>query len=179
MARTGRRAGACPPPLAGARRPKTRAALGLLCAAALCGCSGGKGQPSPTAVLTLSTQGSIAAQSIRGLQLTITLPSGVTIGADSGGMPNDGVLAASGVAAGGSATVAGHYTAATASSPGTVTLVLVKTTGFDIGEFARVTCNLASGTALQAADFGHSGFKAVDQHGATIDGLEVTMSVAR
>jgi len=189
MARTGyvpwlgtlhrRRAGACPPAPAGARRPKARVALGLLCCAAgLCGCSDTKGQPSATAVLTLSTQGSVAAQSIRGVEVTVTLPAGVTISADGSGTPSEGVLVASGAAAGGSVAVAGHYTAATSSAPGTLTLVLVKTSGFEAGEFAKVACNLTSGTAPKAAEFGLGGFKAVGQHGATMGGLEATSSIA-
>ncbi len=108
----------------------------LSCTAALCGCAGGKGQQSSTAILTLSTQGSVAAQAIRGVELTITLPAGVTVSADSSGTPNEGALAASGAAAGGSVAVAGHYTVATSSTPGTVTLVLVKRAGLDAGEFA-------------------------------------------
>ena len=83
----------------------------------------------------------------------------------------------SAAAAGGSAAVAGHYTAAVGSTPGTLTLVLVKTAGFDAGEFANVTCNLASGAAPKVADFGHSGFKAVDQNGAAIEGLGVSYSI--
>ena len=158
---------------------KTRAVIGILaCAAALCGCSGGKGQTSPTAILTLGTQGTVAAQSIRGLELTITLPAGVTISSDGSGTPSEGVLAASGPAAGGSAAVAGHYTAAVGSTPGTLTLVLVKTAGFDAGEFATVTCNLGEGAAPGPADFGQVGFKAVDQNGAELGGLEATSSVA-
>jgi hypothetical protein len=150
----------------------------LLCAAALSGCHGGKSQSPTTAVLTLSTKGSVAAQSIRGVELTITLPDGVTLSADSEGRPNDGVLAAAGAAAGGAVAVAGHYTAATSSTRGTVTLVLVKTAGFDAGEFATVTCTLAKEATPGAADFGQAGFKAVDQNGAPMDGLEVSSSVA-
>ncbi len=153
--------------------------IGLLaCLVALWGCHGGKNQTPTTAVLTLSTTGSAAAQSIHGVELTIMLPAGATISADSAGKPNDGVLAASGAAAGGSVAVAGHYTAATSSSPGAVTLVLVKTAGFDTGEFATVTCNLGKGVALGPAEFGEVGFKAVDQNGAELGGLEAISSVA-
>jgi hypothetical protein len=174
MAQTRRRAGD--------RRPRTWATpgrtLGLLCAAALCGCSGGTVQPSRTVVLALSTQGSAAAHSIRGVEVTISLPAGVTVAADGSGTPSEGALAASGGAAGGAVALAGHYTAASASAPATVTLVLVKTSGFDAGEFARVTCDLAGGTAPEAARFGLSGFKAVDQHGAALERLEATASIA-
>jgi hypothetical protein len=55
--------------------------------------------------------------------------------------------------------------------------VLVKTSGFEAGEFAKVTCNLG-GTAPKAAEFGLAGFKAVGQHGAAMGGLEATSSIA-
>jgi hypothetical protein len=154
--------------------------LGLLSlAAALHGCGGGRSDQPATAVLKLSTQGSVAAQSIQGVELTITLPAGVTVAAGSTGKPDDGVLAPSGVAAGGSVSVAGRYTAATSSTPGTVRLVLLKTAGFDAGEFAMVTCSIAPGSAPRSADFGLAGFKAVDQNGAAIDALGATLSVVR
>ncbi len=93
-------------------------------------------------------------------------------------MPSEGVIAASGAAAGGSANVAGHYTVATPAAPGAVTLVLVKTTGFDVGEFATIAFSAAGGSTPKAADFSTAGFKAVDQNGAAIAGLEVTRSVS-
>jgi hypothetical protein len=152
--------------------------LGLLsCATALIGCGGGGGGQPNTALLKLSTQGSLDAQSIHGVELTITFPTGVTVSADSTGKPADGVLSASGTAAGGSVSVAGHTTAAASSTPGTVKLVLLKTAGFDPGEFATIACDLAPGVSPRSTDFGLGGFKAVDQNGAAIDGLAATLAV--
>jgi hypothetical protein len=113
----------------------TRTALALVgCAAALCACGGSKNPAASASVLTLSAQGSAPAPTIGGVELTLVLPQGVIAAADGAGSPGEGVLAASGEAAGGAAVVAGHYTAATSSSPGTLKLVLIKTTGFAPGE---------------------------------------------
>ncbi len=152
----------------------------ILCAGALAGCGGGgggKSQPAQ-AVLKLSTQGSVTARAINGVQATINLPTGVTISADgTTGKIKLSALVASGVAAGGSVVAGGHYTAATAAAAGSGKVMVVNTSGFDAGEFATVTCDLAKGVSPTAADFTVVSSKVVDQNGAALAGVTVAVAV--
>ena len=127
---------------------------------ALVGCgSGGGGNGNTTltkAVVKLSTQGALPAQSIiGGVELTLILPAGVTVNvrSDGTGTTNSGVVVASGVATGADV-YTGTYTPATVSTEGTLKIRIANSqTGFDVGEFATITCDLASGAAPKATDF--------------------------
>jgi hypothetical protein len=169
-------------------RRKTAIAF-LLCASALGGCGSGSGGTGATSsrtpgsgqqvVLKLSTQGAVASRAINGVQATIDLPAGVTIAADATtGKIDLSVLTASGVAAGPAVIVGGHYAAASSSAGGKGKVILVNTAGFDSGEFANLTCSVASGSSLTSADFTVTDAKAVDQNGAAIPGVTVTVAMA-
>jgi hypothetical protein len=135
---------------------------------------GGNGSGAPTnAIIHLSTQGTPSSQPLYGVQVTLSLPAGVTVAANASGTTNDGVVTASGAAAGASTVITGHY----ASSVGTVQIDVAKATGFGTGQFATVACTVTKGYSPKAADFGTSNFKAVDENGAEITGLSIAYSV--
>jgi hypothetical protein len=122
-----------------------------------CGGSSGGGaaqQPAATtqtrAIVKLSTSGTTTR--IGGVDVKLALPSGVTVKATASPPETDpGVAVASGQAAANSL-VAATYTA---GSPGIVHVVLVNssTIGIGNGEFATITCDLASGVSLSASAF--------------------------
>lgn len=154
-------------------------------AAVLAGCgSGGGGSSSggtssttaTQAVVTISTEesGTVSSLPIIGIEVTLALPPGVTVSADASGQTESGIVKASGVAAG--ASIIGNYTPATATTPGTVKIVVIKSTGFGAGEFVTVTCN-RNGASFSPSDFSLSDFKAVDHYGITITGLALTHTV--
>jgi hypothetical protein len=144
-----------------------------------CGSGGGDVNAASAAlqtVITLSaqvTQGAIASDAIKGIQLTLKLPEGVTVETDSNGKTVGGVVVASGKAAGSEIQV-GNYV----SSNGTITIVIAKSAGFGAGEYATITCGRASGVIPASSDFVISDFKAVecsvnDQQGVQNCGAEI------
>lgn len=137
------------------------------------GGGGGKAQPT-TAVLKISTQGTLAGGTqIGGIDISVNLPAGVTAkataDANSGKLVTDaGVVTASGVAAGTNATALAVYTA---GPPAVVSINLANPNGFGTGEFVTVDCDIAAGHSPKSADFSLAGFTAVDLNGAAIAGL--------
>jgi hypothetical protein len=127
----------------------------------LSGCGGGGGGGGVTqtqhisAVLTLSTgvTGTIpATTTINSYSVTITLPTGVTVKSSVNPPETDAnVVTASGKAA--SASISGVYTAATGTFPGIVKIYVASATGFEAGEFCKVTCDIAAGSSTTASDF--------------------------
>ena len=138
-----------------------------------CG-SGGGGAPAepPTkAIVKLSTSG--AASQIGGVDVTIGLPTGVTVKATASPPETDnGVVVASGQAAVSSTLIA-------TSGAGTVRIVLVNsgTNGFGTGEFATITCDLAEGTEPTAGDFTVQAAMVSDINGNSISGATVAAGV--
>jgi len=112
--------------------------------------------------MTLSTAvtGSIpVGTTINGYEVTVELPSGVTVltkPAPNSSETGPGVVTASGEATG--AYIIGHYTAATGTLPGTVKIVVIKVnpvdgTGFNTGEFCKLSVAVAAGISAPAANF--------------------------
>jgi hypothetical protein len=132
---------------------------------------------NPTqAVLTLSTQGAVAAATIAGVELTITLPTGVTLKADANGTPNAGVVSVSGVAPN-TATMVAKYFPAAGATPGSVAISLASSTEFNAGEFVTVTGDIASGTVPLVSQFATSGFTAFDGTGAALSGISAAVGM--
>lgn len=107
-------------------------------------CGGGGGGAGPTrAAVTLGTSGILPAgvDGIGAVDLTLTLPAGVTVAATDQ-VTDAGVVTASGNAAG--ATAFGVYTAATATAAARVRVLIASSAGggFGTGEFAKVNCAL-------------------------------------
>lgn len=126
--------------------------LGLLTLSA-CGGGGGGGsapQGPTSAILTLSTATTItfpAATTINSYDVTISLPSGVTVQTmPSSSITGTDVLITSGTASGAGAIIYGTYTAATGTFPGKVKVFVDSAAGFAAGEFCKVHANIASGS---------------------------------
>lgn len=133
-----------------------------------------------SAVVKLSTSGTLSPGIlIGGLQATVSLPAGVTLRADfSNGQLLAGVVTASGVASGSLATA--KYVAASGATPGTVTLALISSSGFGVGEFMTINCDVAAGmnvptpSQFVVISFG----PVVDLNGNRISGLTPVLTVS-
>ncbi len=118
-------------------------------------------QQPTTATLKIVSQGTLTTgQQIGSVEVTVNLPSGVTVQATPDPVNHDvlvinsGVVTASGVAAGtNTSTNESIYTAATTTMPGKVTVHLVNPDGFGTGEFVTVNCDIVTGFFPTAADF--------------------------
>ena len=123
------------------------------------GTNTGTVQPSG-AVLRLSTSGALAAgEALAGIGVTVELPVGTSIATDSTGQVQASAVTVSGSAVPGSV-LTPVYTPATPTARGSLKFTIVSTApgGFGVGEFATVTCNIASGSFPQSTDFVLSDF---------------------
>jgi len=119
-----------------------------------------------SAVLKLSSFGTLASGSfLKGIDVTVQLPVGVSVSADANNVVSAGVVTASGVAANSSVTIVG-YVPASAAEPATLEFLITSDAagGFGVGEFATVNCLIAAGHFPTAADFivPTAGFKPAD-----------------
>lgn len=131
----------------------------LLCA----GCGGGGGdaaapfQPvTPANSVVIKSVG--PATTLYGVQFTLQLPSGVTLATPGGGAVAQGVLSASGGAAGSS--VSSYYDSG--ATPQTVTVSVTNKSGFQVGQFLTVATQVAPGTTLTPGNLMLTQFKAYD-----------------
>jgi hypothetical protein len=174
----------------------------ILMTAALIGlaaCGGGGGgsvsgvtQPGTgTALVSLGTTGSVpAGGAIGGIDVTLSLPTGVTVPADPSPLnpavlvPSAGVVTLKGGAAATASQtlLSSTYQPAASGNPGTVTVRLVSAAGFAPGDvFATVNCNLGGSTPVPAdfsvkPNLAPSGV--VDLNGAVLGSVSVNLSVA-
>jgi hypothetical protein len=130
--------------------------------------------PVPTAgLLKMSTAG--AAATIGAVDITITLPAGVTVAADAvTGEVAPGALAASGAAAAAGSTLAsGKVTAAAGGNPATLRLSVVGASGFGTGEFVTVKFTVLPGGTFPSgpAAFTVPVFSAVALNGNVLGGI--------
>lgn len=150
-----------------------------------CGSGGGGGNASPTssqALVTLSTvaSGVLASNTIKGIELYLVLPAGVTVKTDSSGKTTGGVIVATDSAAGPNTSILGNYpvTDPVSGNVNTLKIILADTDGFNPGDFAIVTCDRAAGVSPNATEFKINGFKPVDQNGTDLSGsLNIAFSV--
>jgi len=154
-----------------------------------CGGGGGGGtllprKPAPTpttAILTLvaSVTGTIPANTIiTGYDITISLPAGVSVKSTTPPETDTGVVTATGAAAGSSITAV--YSAATATMPGKVKILIANGSGFSAGEFSKVNCDIAAGYNPDSSAFSQPTFTAFGfdtSSSSTID-LTKQMSIA-
>ena len=150
----------------------------------LCTCSGGgggggtaAGNNTQTSSLTVSTAGALApGTQIGGIRVTLTLPPGVTVKSTTNPPETDaGVVAVSGIASGVHADLIAVYTAATNAKLGRISAQIVNADSFSVGQFATVSCIIASGYAPKASDFSVVDFAAVDLNGVAIQGLSLRL----
>lgn len=135
----------------------------LICALVLtvlsaCGGGGDGGitvQQPTTAVITLATavNGTMPTNTIiTGYDVLISLPAGVTVKSTTAPpQTNDGVVTATGAAAGSS--IAAVYSVATSTVSGTVRILIAKADGFSAGTFSTVNCDIAAGHYPKTTDF--------------------------
>lgn len=141
-----------------------------------CGSGGGGATAGPSkAVVKLSTQATGAAQTIGDITVTLHLPAGVSVQVkpDGSGETADGVVVKSGAADAPNTVVIAKYS----SAAGTVDLQIVKSDGFDPGEFVTVSCDLAAAASPAGSDFSTSNFSAFDLGGNSIATLGISHTV--
>ena len=153
--------------------------LALLMSA--CGGGGGDnggGTTPPTitptkAILKVSTANVPSGTLLGGVKISIVLPAGVTPSVLSG---NDatGSVAASGNAVSGLFAASSYDAATRTLMPGTIS-----GTGFVSGEFLTITCSIAAGATVTAADFPSQAkvISLVDLNSNTISGATCPISV--
>jgi hypothetical protein len=125
----------------------------LIVAIVTVNCGGSGGNNGAQAVLKLSTTGT---GTIGAIDVTVQLPAGVKY--------RD--AAPSGVAA-----AANPLSVVNPNVPGAVRIGMITATGFGMGEFFTVNCDIASGSTPSAADFLIVHFLAADSAGHKLDGL--------
>ena len=151
------------------------------------GCSGGGGGgndsggnsnsngtlPPTAAVIKISTLGSPSVTPLTGAQVTVHMPTGVSVKTflDSTQTGTNAVVAS------GNAVPADLVIGAYSSTSGTVNVYVTKASGFASGEFATVTCDISSGSLLQAADFSVTDLIVSDSVGNLITGLTPSIAV--
>lgn len=130
-----------------------------------------------TYLVKLSTSGTFAAGSfIKGIQLSVLLPTGVTVKVNADGETSAGVVTASGVAASGSLIKAKYI----AESNELKIIIANEPAGFGIGEFLTILCEVAPGYAPSADDFKIPGpdsdpdFTVIGSEGVEIKGITVS-----
>lgn len=144
-------------------------------AIALHGCGGGSSDPKPAAQTPAPAQATVAnvklstagaGSSLSGVQVTVTLPDGVTVKATDG-IPDAGVVKISGVAPA-NATLGAHYVPATATTPGQIMVLVASTVSFPAGEFATITCDVAAGKTLSKDMLTFTDYRPVDGSGRSV-----------
>lgn len=158
----------------------------------LFGCGGGSSTPAPPptkAKLALLSQSATAGTKIRGIEVTVELPAGVTVKATPSATNPDKLETDLGVVVLSGATIAdptafgqlkpvGVYTPATTTTPGKVFISLPAQVDFNPGEYVTVNADFPAGTVLVAADFKLIGFTAFDSNGALMPGVTSSFVVA-
>lgn len=124
-----------------------------------------------TATYKLGILGDIGANAVKGIQLELVLPAGVTIRHDvSNGRPLVGIVTAASSAS--SSYVDSKYTA----SANTLTIGFITGSGIGVGNFVTFTCDVSPGVATPISTaFTVQGVKAVDSNGVQMQGVTVSM----
>ena len=164
---------------------KTVICLGIsLALLTLAGCGGGGGDgdqittpaPSPTSgVLKVSAAGT--PNTIGAIDMTINFPAGVKVNTVAAtGEAAEGVVAASGIAAGINTLATGKFTPAAGATPAQLRIGLINTAGFGLGEFVTIKFDLDSGGSFPASAtaFSVAGFEADGLSGAPLSGISVS-----
>ncbi|KAF0220764.1 MAG: hypothetical protein FD174_1088 [Geobacteraceae bacterium] len=124
---------------------------------------------SVTYVVKLHTRGTFAAGSfIKGIQLSVKLPAGVTVKADASGKTTAGTVAASGVAASGSSIDTNYV-----GTSNLLYVAMLNGQGFGTGEFITIMCDIAPGFSPPAGSFDISDVSAKGAEGVPITGITV------
>lgn len=151
----------------------------------LVACGGGGGDATApaaktTASLKMSQTGSLPpSTTISGADFTLTLPANVTPAIANGDVAT-GVVSLSGTFAVSTLAPQVVYTAATASAPGTLRVILANSVAAglsQVGEVATITLQLANGAAPTTASFGVNAVSVIDAAlYAPITGMNVVVA---
>lgn len=152
--------------------------IGLLCAA-LAGCGDNNG-PLKNVTFKVGLSGTVPATTpIAGAEITLTLPTDVTPATVNGAVESS-VVTPSGTFSGGTA-LPPVYTPATATTPGTLKIVLVNSSPAGVsqaGEVATVNLQLANSATPTEASFppASTSARVIDTLGSPISGLLAVVS---
>jgi hypothetical protein len=126
-----------------------------------------------TASFTLALQGSFAVNAIKGIQLEVVIPPGLTVRADAtSGETLPGIVSASPATTAAAASLLSWYN----PSDGVLHLGATTSKGLGVGDLATITCDVVPGWTKPAASaFSVRNIKAVDGTTATISGVSVTV----
>lgn len=142
----------------------------------LAGCGGGGQAPgdSRDATVILAVTGVTSGTLVGAVSLTLQLPPGVSVATNSDGTTGKGVLVASGttLAAGVTPLVEGD-----GANSGELVVGVVSASGFQAGEFASVTLQVASGVAPAASSFMVTSCKVYDSLGNLVPAAGVLATV--
>lgn len=142
------------------------------------GCGSGGGTSANGKYVSKSTLAGTINPNVKGIEITLVLPSGVTVATDptkTDGSTAQGVVSipvTSPNAAKG-ATIAAKYTPASATPDNRGRVMIgvfsVSANSFEAGDFFTVVCDVAPrDTQITAGDFSTEGLKAYDMNGAEI-----------
>lgn len=119
-----------------------------------------------------STLAGAISNTVKGIEITLVLPSGVTVKADANGQILAGVVTSlpPNDVTSGNGLVIGMYTPASASAPGKVRITVIRgdSNFFNAGDFFNVVCDVANGVNVTAADFSYEPIMIFDANGADI-----------
>lgn len=123
--------------------------------------------------MTIALQGSAAA-SVKGIQGTITLPSGVMLRTDAAGKILSGVMTMVSTASG---FIEAKYTVTASNAPATVTLAFITTGNVMAGDILVFYFDLMPGVSAPATTaFTISNSKLLDADGTSVSGVSLVMS---
>lgn len=145
--------------------------FGSLSLLSACGGGGGGGTPPPAAVTkALVKLISSGSGTIYGIDVTVSLPAGVTVPSANPPAVDSGIIVPSGAAANNTIATA-VYTPATSTAAAKVRVLIVNANGFATGEFCSLNGDIAAGHSPTAADFAVESFAASDADGNVIAGI--------
>jgi hypothetical protein len=128
----------------------------------------GPASAAGSATVNVSTRASSAETVIYAVDFTILLPAGASVAAD----PTTGETPAGVVRIADSRAISGaRYTAATATTPGSLKVNIIDPVGLTVGDLATINCTISAGAAVTPASFSLDHFTAMDAGGASLSGI--------
>lgn len=132
------------------------------------------GTNTATYKIAITDPANMAADAIKGIQLEIVIPAGLTIRSNAAsGETLSGIVTASTSISSAAPNISSKYTA----SSSVLAFGLITSTGIGPGELATITCDVLPGwTVPSAKAFSVRNIKAVDGTAATVSGVSMTVN---